>query len=605
MSNLTGLIEISSHQDLLPSADVVFVHGLGGDAITTWHPQGKRDDDDYWLGWLGKDNLCVNIWSFGYNAEATNWKNNSSMPLFDQASNLLEWLDIHDIGQRPLIFIAHSMGGLLVKKMLNSALTFKKQAILEQTKGIVFLATPHTGSHLANLIDNIGLLARTTVSVDELKAHSPQLRELNEWYREHVRSLGIATKVYYETQAVNGILVVDEDSANPGIEKVKPVAIPKNHIDLCKPESQNSLEYLGVKKFIEGCLKKKEITFELSWNNLSPEAQQLGCLLSLFAPAPFQWSLVENCVIKTEDDKESEEIVEDLEKLRDRYLVDGNLLQLTKQQTYQLHQRIRKFFQTKLAQLPEADCYKQRFCQGMVAVAKKIPKTPTRNQIAAVTPAIPHLAEAATVLTDWLRDEDLIWPFVGLGRFYYGKGTYDQSESWYQQCLKITRSRLGHDHPNVTESLNNLAALYWSMGHYEQAKPLLVEALEMRKNLLGENHPDVAKSLKDLAAVYWSMEHYEQAEPLLVQALEMRKNLLGENHPDVAESLNNLGFLYKSMRHYEQAEPLLVQALEMRKNLLGENHPDVAASLHNLALLYESMGRYDQAEPLYQQALEM
>ncbi|NEO66509.1 MAG: alpha/beta hydrolase, partial [Moorea sp. SIO4G2] len=78
MSDSTGLIEISSHQDLVPSADVVFVHGLGGDAISTWHPQGKRDNDDYWLGWLGKDNLCVNIWSFGYSAEATNWKNHSS-----------------------------------------------------------------------------------------------------------------------------------------------------------------------------------------------------------------------------------------------------------------------------------------------------------------------------------------------------------------------------------------------------------------------------------------------------------------------------------------------------------------------------------------------
>ena len=254
MSKLTGLIEISSHQDLVPSADVVFVHGLGGDAISTWHPQGKRDDDDCWLGWLGNDNLCVNIWSFGYSAEATNWKSHSSMPLFDQASNLLDWLDSRELGQRPLIFITHSMGGLLVKKMLNSALTFQKQAILEQTKGIVFLATPHTGSHLANLIDNIGVLTRTTISVKELKAHHPQLRELNQWYRQNVRSLEIATKVYYETQAVNRILVVDPDRADPGIEGVNPVGMPDDHISICKPESQNSQVYLGVKRFIKECL---------------------------------------------------------------------------------------------------------------------------------------------------------------------------------------------------------------------------------------------------------------------------------------------------------------------------------------------------------------
>ncbi len=143
------------------------------------------------------------------------------------------------------------MGGLLVKKMLSAAQNFKKQELIEQTRGIVFLATPHTGSHLANLIDNIRILARATVSVKELKAYEPELLELNEWYRENVREMGIATKVYYEAQPVRGILVVDPASANPGIEKVKPIAIPQNHISIVKPSSKKSQVYLSVKKFIE------------------------------------------------------------------------------------------------------------------------------------------------------------------------------------------------------------------------------------------------------------------------------------------------------------------------------------------------------------------
>ncbi|NEP49354.1 MAG: tetratricopeptide repeat protein [Moorea sp. SIO3C2] len=282
---------------------------------------------------------------------------------------------------------------------------------------------------------------------------------------------------------------------------MKPVAISKNHIDLCKPESQDSQVYLGVKKFIKECLNTPGLldnrngngysveSFESYWNTWPPEAQQLGYLLSLFAPAPFQWSLVESCVIETEDEEESEDKVEDLKKLRDRFLVNGNLLQLTKQQTYQLNQRIRKFLQTKLAQILEADCYKQRFCQGMVAVAKKIPKTPTRDQIAAVTPAIPHLAEAATVLTDWLRDEDLIWPFIGLGGLYQGQGTYDQAEPLYQQCLEITRSRLGENHPDVATILNNLGLLYYSIGRDDEAKALYQQALEIAEPKLGSHHP--------------------------------------------------------------------------------------------------------------------
>ena len=171
------------------------------------------------------------------------------MARFDLASTLLEYLEVNDIGERPLIFVTHSMGGLLVKEAIRTAQNFNKQGIIEKTKGIVFLSTPHTGSHLANLIDNIGVLARPTVNVEELKAHAPELRNLNEWYRQNVESLAINTKVFYETKPIHGILVVDEDSANPGIKDVKPVAVPFDHNSIAKPQ-KNDLVYLSVKKFV-------------------------------------------------------------------------------------------------------------------------------------------------------------------------------------------------------------------------------------------------------------------------------------------------------------------------------------------------------------------
>jgi predicted alpha/beta hydrolase family esterase len=248
VKRIIGLQEIKGCSNPDRNGDVIFVHGLGGNLRSTWHPEGLQDDN-FWLNWLSQDSADIGIWSFGYKAEPFEWRG-KAMPLFDQASNLLEWLEIKDLSERPLIFVTHSLGGLLVKKMLSTAQTFKKQKLIEQIKGIVFLATPHTGSHLANLINNIGALTRTTISVEELKAHSPQLRELNEWYRENVRSFGIATKVYYETISVHGVLVVDEDSANPGIEGVKPVSTPEDHITIAKPSSRNDLVYGGVKRFI-------------------------------------------------------------------------------------------------------------------------------------------------------------------------------------------------------------------------------------------------------------------------------------------------------------------------------------------------------------------
>ncbi|NEP03777.1 MAG: alpha/beta hydrolase [Okeania sp. SIO1H6] len=249
--NMLGLSPVFKCENSHPRGDIVFVHGLAGHPWGTWHPQSKRDnqDLDFWPFWLGEE-LQANVWTFGYDTPRFGYVG-QGMPRFDLASNLLEYLDVNDIGDRPLIFVTHSMGGLVVKDLIRTAQNFDaKKAIIKQTQGIVFLSTPHQGSNLANLIDNINLLTRATVNVQELKAHSPQLRQLNEWYRQNVDNLEIKTHVLYETQPMSGVLVVDEDSANPGIKDVKPIAIPADHNSIAKP-GKNDLVYLSVKKFVE------------------------------------------------------------------------------------------------------------------------------------------------------------------------------------------------------------------------------------------------------------------------------------------------------------------------------------------------------------------
>ncbi|MEH2212292.1 tetratricopeptide repeat protein [Nostoc sp.] len=335
--------------------------------------------------------------------------------------------------------------------------------------------------------------------------------------------------------------------------------------------------------------------FELSWQELDKQAQKLGCLLSIFALAPIPWYLVERCLPNQDS--------EDLEDVRDDYLVNLSLLQRTGEETYQLHQLIRVFLSDKLEELAEADELKRGFCQAMVAVAKDIPQTPTLIDIAKVTLAIPHLAETATVYEAWLSDDDLIWPFVGLARFYQGQGAYAQALPWREQHLSAARERFGDEHPDVATSLNNLATLYYSQGKYSDAEPLYIQALTITKRLLGDEHSSVAANLNNLAQLYKSQGRYSDAEPLYIQASEMYKRLLGDKHPDVATSLNNLAELYCLQGRYSDAEPLYIQASAMYKRLLGDEHPSVAISLNNLAQLYKSQGRYSDAEPLYIQAL--
>ncbi|UCJ13314.1 MAG: tetratricopeptide repeat protein [Phormidium sp. PBR-2020] len=186
-----------------------------------------------------------------------------------------------------------------------------------------------------------------------------------------------------------------------------------------------------------------------------------------------------------------------------------------------------------------------------------------------------------------------------------GEGRYEDAMPLAQQALEIRETILGETHPDVAQSLNNLARLYWNQGNPSAAEPLLRRALDIWETSLGESHLDVAQSLNNLAQLYREQRNYAAAEPLYLHALDIRETQLGANHPDVAQSLNNLAQLYHDQGNYAAAEPLYRRSLDIREAQLGESHPDVAQSLNNLARLYWNQGNYSAAEPLYHRSLDI
>jgi tetratricopeptide (TPR) repeat protein len=133
----------------------------------------------------------------------------------------------------------------------------------------------------------------------------------------------------------------------------------------------------------------------------------------------------------------------------------------------------------------------------------------------------------------------------------------------------------------------------------------LTHALAVREQALGPSHPDVANSLNNLAALYKDQGAYAQAEPLYTRAVAIIEKTLGPSHPLVATNLTNLARLYRDQGAYTRAEPLYIRALANREQALGPSHPLVARSLTNLAMLYQAQGAYAQVEPLFTRAADI
>lgn len=195
-----------------PVADIIFVHGLGGSCRKTW--SWDRNIDNFWLPWLADEDgpSSCRIFTFGYNSHFKGAGTN--LNLIDFAKDLLFQLVTfwsgpgdhgNSIGSRRIIFVAHSMGGLVVKKAYILGKYDSKYAhLIEKTYGLMFLATPHRGSQYAKILNNIlsiaPLRAPPKAYVADLDAHAAAIQDINEQFRSSCGDLALVS--FFETHKI-------------------------------------------------------------------------------------------------------------------------------------------------------------------------------------------------------------------------------------------------------------------------------------------------------------------------------------------------------------------------------------------------------------------
>jgi tetratricopeptide (TPR) repeat protein len=341
-----------------------------------------------------------------------------------------------------------------------------------------------------------------------------------------------------------------------------------------------------------------QAAFDLSWDELKPEAKYLACVLAAFAPFPIRWDFVTVIYQQLQGELFNED------NLKDRwlkYLIKRHLVITVEKNIYNLHLLIHDYFSEHLKNHSDYSKIKKVYCDMFTIVASDIDQSTNLKTFNFIEP---HLKKMIT----WYENKEGIEfarSLNNLALLYYSQGRYNDAKPLYLQSLDILKLQLGTNHFDVASSLNNLALLYYSQGCYNDAEPLFLQSLSISKYQLSIDDFDVATTLNNLALLYYSQRKYNDAELLYLQSLDIWKHQLGTDNSNVATSLNNLAVLYKSQGRYNDAEPLFLQSLEIRKQQLGADHPDVATSLNNLALLYRLQGRYNDAEPLFLQSLEI
>jgi protein SERAC1 len=240
------------------TVDICFVHGRTGDRKTTWTAKGQPQPWPQAL--LGPELNKARILTWGYDAFLVRKSVASLNRLIDHSTDLLNDLTTYRASSekasgRPLIFVAHSLGGLVCKETIllsrdNPERHLRK--IFKCTKGIIFMGTPHTGSCMANWAkipaSALGIVKSTNISLLNILETDDQLLESNQVkflamirdLREDNRRLEVTCFFEVLPLPVVGKVVPKESATFAGYN---PISIHANHRDMVKFASAGETGY--------------------------------------------------------------------------------------------------------------------------------------------------------------------------------------------------------------------------------------------------------------------------------------------------------------------------------------------------------------------------
>ncbi|KAF8522729.1 hypothetical protein BU17DRAFT_44365, partial [Hysterangium stoloniferum] len=240
-----------------PTSSIVAIHGLDGHREASFTaPNGVL-----WLrDLLPKSLPTARILIYGYDAR-THGENRSNQTLYELSTDFVGKLSnfrIHTKSdERPLIFIAHSFGGIMLKNALIHAHTTHNKhlpthkAVEVSSYGIIYLGTPHQGVDLTSWTKSLFRSLSNTIQTGDLITkhlglHSETLQQQIAQY--NAISSRYHTIFCYETYGTvsDGSLmdhVPTFSAVVQGAINTQALAIHKTHMGLAQFTSHDDNEY--------------------------------------------------------------------------------------------------------------------------------------------------------------------------------------------------------------------------------------------------------------------------------------------------------------------------------------------------------------------------
>ncbi|MCJ1318427.1 hypothetical protein MMC15_003755 [Xylographa vitiligo] len=280
-----GFTVLSAPKPEYHKQDIIIIHGLGnGHAYGSFKERGS---EHMWLlDNLKKDCPSARILTYGYDSKLE--ESNSFQTLEDLTIAFVKSLQVvreQDFSAthipKPIIFLAHSLGGLILKRAMihmnrpGAPSSYHETRLA--TSGIIFFAVPHQGldtSFVRAIVHN----QVNEDLINELRPNSPLLLDMRRDFNDAFPFRDSTIVYVYETKKsptaqksafgkweMNGpeVVLVDKDSATAGRhwenEPHHILSVNANHSDIVK-FGDNDEDYVRVRSQLRGILSESEGT---------------------------------------------------------------------------------------------------------------------------------------------------------------------------------------------------------------------------------------------------------------------------------------------------------------------------------------------------------
>ncbi|KAF5299507.1 hypothetical protein FQR65_LT01090 [Abscondita terminalis] len=224
-------------------------------------------DEDYskcWpKDWLAKDYPSSRIIALNYTTDPYLWrpvwvKKRNRSDMLERCKEMINHLLKLNVGDRPIVWVGHSKGGLYIKQIMVHAWernTEDLRSLYLQSKGIMFYSVPHRGSVLADF--TLPFLRRS-IELLEVQRNGYFVVNLHNKFLEMLENSKLQPEIFsfFETSltfmSFLYLRIVAPDSADPGVG-VK-WGVPLDHREICKPSNKNCFLYQELIQLIENVM---------------------------------------------------------------------------------------------------------------------------------------------------------------------------------------------------------------------------------------------------------------------------------------------------------------------------------------------------------------